>query len=106
MSYSYFNESYRVLYSAQQAIIDITVHSMPLNRLEHCICPTTMTNIRPDRDSDLVPPGYKPESIRMSHQSEPARKANNTAPQSLKAVSALFTKSFGFARQTTGLILQ
>ena len=37
-----------------------TVHSMPLNSLEHCICTTTMSNIRPDRDSNLVPPGYKP----------------------------------------------
>ena len=45
-----------------------TVHSMPLNSLEHCICTTTMTNIRPDRDSNLVPPGYKPQSIRVSHR--------------------------------------
>ena len=28
---------------------------MLLNSLEHCICTTTMTNIRPDRDSNLVP---------------------------------------------------
>ena len=27
-----------------------------------------MTNIRPDRDSNRVPPGYKPQSIRMSHR--------------------------------------
>ena len=27
-----------------------------------------MTNIRPDRDLNLVPPGYKPQSIRMSHR--------------------------------------
>ena len=44
---------------------------MPLNSLEHCICTTTMTNIRPDRDSNLVPPGYKPHSIRMSHRGRP-----------------------------------
>ena len=25
-------------------------------------------NIRPDRDSSLVPPGYKPQSLRMSHR--------------------------------------
>ena len=48
--------------------IGSTVHSMPLNSLERCICTTTMTNIRPDRDSNLVPPGYKPQSIRMSHR--------------------------------------
>ena len=51
--------------------IGSTVHSMPLNSLEHCICITTMTNIRPDRDSNLVPPGYKPQSIRMSHRGRP-----------------------------------
>ena len=28
--------------------IGSTVHSMPLNSLEHCICTTTMTNIRPE----------------------------------------------------------
>ena len=27
-----------------------------------------MANIRPDRDSNLLPPGYKPQSIRMSHR--------------------------------------
>ena len=51
--------------------IDSTVHSMPFNSLEHCICTTMMTNIRPDRDSNLVPPGYKPQSIRMSHRGRP-----------------------------------
>ena len=44
---------------------------MPWNSLEHCIGTTTMTNILPDRDSSLVPPGYKPKSIRMSHQGRP-----------------------------------
>ena len=53
--------------------IGSTVHSMPLNSLEHCICTTTMTNIRPDRDSNLVPPGYKPQSIRMSHRGRPSQ---------------------------------
>ena len=42
-----------------------TVHSRSLNSLEHCICTTTTTNILPDRDSNLVPPGYEPQSIRM-----------------------------------------
>ena len=50
---------------------DSTLHPIPLNSLEHCICTTTMTNIRPDRDSSLVPPGYKPQSIRMSHRGRP-----------------------------------
>ena len=41
-----------------------TVHSRHLDSLEHCICTTTMTNIRPDRDSNLVHPGYRPLYVR------------------------------------------
>ena len=33
--------------------IGSTVHSIPLNSLEHCRCAITMTNIRPDLDSNL-----------------------------------------------------
>ena len=51
--------------------IGSTIHSRPLDSLKHCICTTIMTNIRPDRDSNLVPPGYKPQSIRMSHRGRP-----------------------------------
>ena len=69
MPYSYFEWLFLV-YST----IGSTVHSMPLNSLAHCICTTTMTNIRPDRDSNLVPPGYKPQSIRMSHRGRPRGK--------------------------------
>ena len=39
-----------------------TEPSRLLNKLEHCICTTTMTNIR-SNDSSLVPPGYKPQPI-------------------------------------------
>ena len=69
MPYSYFEwlQGFFIVHS----IIGSTVHSMPLNSLEHCICTITMTNIRPDRDSNLVPPGYKPQSIRMSHRGRP-----------------------------------
>ena len=35
------------------SMIGSTVHSRPLNSLQHCICTTMMTNIRPDRDSHL-----------------------------------------------------
>ena len=60
-----------------------TVHSRPFNSLEHCICTSTTTNILPDRDSNLVPPGYKPQSIRMRNQGRPlifkARKIKNGA---------------------------
>ena len=52
--------------------IGSTVHTRHLSSLEHCICTTTMTNIRPDRDSNLVPRGYKPQSIRMSHWGRPS----------------------------------
>ena len=31
-----------------------------------------MTNIRPDQVSNMVPPGRKPQSIRVSHQSRPS----------------------------------
>ena len=69
MPYSYFEclQGFFIVHGT----IGSTVHSMPLNSLEHCICTTTMTNIRPDRDSNLVPPGYKPQSIRMSHRGRP-----------------------------------
>ena len=67
--YSYFEwlQGFFIVHST----IGSTVHSLPLNSLEHCICTTTMTNIRPDRDLNLVPPGYKPQSIRMSHRGRP-----------------------------------
>ena len=42
-------------YIIVHGIIGSTVHSMPLNSLEHCICTTIMQNIRPDRDSHLTP---------------------------------------------------
>ena len=35
--------------------IDGTAHSSPLNSLEHCICTTPRTNIRPSRDSCFDP---------------------------------------------------
>ena len=44
-----FRMTSRVLYSAQYHRQHCSVHSMPLNSLEHCLCTATMTNIRPDR---------------------------------------------------------
>ena len=38
-----------------RSTIDDTAHSRPLISLEHCICTTSMTNIRPGRDSNPVP---------------------------------------------------
>ena len=61
--------------------IGSTVHSRPLNGLEHCICTTTMTNIRPDRDSNLVTLGYKPQSIRMSHRGRPGSEISSDDSQ-------------------------
>ena len=68
--YSYFEwlQGFFIVHST----IGSTVHSMILNSLEHCICTTTITNVRPDRDSNLVPPGYKPQSTRMSHRGRSA----------------------------------
>ena len=56
----------RVLYGAQYHGQHCTLQAF--EHFENCICATTMTNIRPDRDPNLVPPGYKPQSIRMSHR--------------------------------------
>ena len=81
MPYSYFEwlQGLFIVHSTTGS----TVHSRPLNSLEHCICTTTTTNIPPDQDSNLVPPGYKPQSIRMSHQGRPliskARRIKNGA---------------------------
>ena len=74
--YSYFEwlQGFFIAHSA----IGSTVHSRPLNSVEHCICTTTMTNIRPDRDSNLVLPGNKPQSIRMSHQGQPSGSVNGS----------------------------
>ena len=69
MPYSYFNwlQGLFIVHST----IGSTVHSMHLNSLEHCICTTTMTNIRTNRNSNLAPPGHKPRPIRMSHRGRP-----------------------------------
>ena len=37
--------------------IGSTIHSIPLHSLQHCIWTTSMTNIWPYQDSNLVPPG-------------------------------------------------
>ena len=50
--------------------IDNTVHSRPLNGLEHCICTTLMTHIRPGRDSNPVP-SFEPQLNRMIHRGRP-----------------------------------
>ena len=65
MPYSYFEwlEWFFIVHST----MGNNVHSMPLNSLEHYTCTTTMTNVRPDQDSNLIPPGYKPQSIQMSY---------------------------------------
>ena len=62
MPYSYL-ERHQGLFIVHSTI-NSTVHSGPLNSLEHCISTSTMTNIRPHRDSSLVLPDYKPQSIR------------------------------------------
>ena len=71
MPYSYFEWLQGFFIEHSRPTIGSTIHSRPLDSLKHCICTTTMTNIRPDRDSNLVPPGYKPQSIRMNHRGRP-----------------------------------
>ena len=71
MPYSYFEwlQWFFIVHST----IGSTVHSMLWTVR---ICTTTTTNIRPDRDSNLVPPGYKPKSLRMSHRGRPKEHEN------------------------------
>ena len=64
MPYSYRMIS-RVLYST----INSTIHSRPLNSLEHCICTTPMTNIRPGETRTLYLLSVAPQTDPMSHQS-------------------------------------
>ena len=62
-----------VLNSAQYHRQHCTLHAF-----EQFICTTTMKSIRPDQDSNLVAPGYKPQSIQMSHRARnlPASEKN------------------------------
>ena len=64
--------------------IDSTAHSRPSNSLEHCICTTPMTNIRPGRDSNPVLLSFKPQPNRMSHraycQRYPSLKCDGLGP--------------------------
>ena len=48
--------------------IDITAHSIPFNSLEHCICTTSMTNIRPDQDLNPVALSFEPQQDQMGHR--------------------------------------
>ena len=62
-SYSYFEllQGFFIVHS----IIDSTLHSMPLNN---------QNDKYPARVGfELIPPGYKPQSIRMRHRDRPAR---------------------------------
>ena len=69
----YSSRMTKVLYS-------VTAHSRPLNSLEHCICTTSMTNIRPDRDSIPVPLCFESQPDRMSHLEPTNSELNTTIP--------------------------
>ena len=57
--------------------IGSTVHSMLLKNLEHWICTTTMTNIRSDKYSNMLPPGYGPVTLnQLRSKNVPARSEN------------------------------
>ena len=64
-----FRMTTRVLYSAQYHRQHCTFHAF--EQFETLYTHSPMTNIRPDRDLNLQPPGYKPQSIRMSHRDRP-----------------------------------
>ena len=59
-----FRMTSRFIYIAQYHRQHCTLY-MPFNSLKH-LCTITMTNNLPARDLNLVPPGYKPQSIRVS----------------------------------------
>ena len=59
----------RVLYSAKYHRQHCTHHSF--GQFGALYTQPRMTNIHPDWYSNLVPPGYKPQSIRMSHRGWP-----------------------------------
>ena len=90
-----FRMTSRVLYSAQYHRHHCTLQAFEQFGALY-ICTTTMTNIRPHRDSNLVPPGYKPQSIRMSHRGRPGpwygiQKVPPPPPRSLVRHSESFT---------------
>ena len=74
MPYTYFEglQGFFIVHST----IGSTVHSRPSNSLEHFICTTGMTKIRSDRNLNLVTPGFKPQSIRMSPWGRPWNASN------------------------------
>ena len=93
MPYSYFE--WRQGFFIVRSTMGSTVQFMYLHSLEHCICTTTMTNIRPNRDSNLVPPGYTPQSIRVSDRGLPLSSniisCHNVAPLDMKGCVCHFT---------------
>ena len=62
-------------------------------------------NIRPDRDLNLVPPDYKPQSVRMSHRGRLYIRGIYAAVQSQKAISVHLTSKqillFAFANSNS-----
>ena len=66
-----FRMTSRTLYSAQYHRQHCTLHAFE-QFIEHCICTTTMTNIRSERESNRVDPGCKPQSIRKSLLGRPS----------------------------------
>ena len=85
--------------------IDNTVHSRPLNSLEHCICTTLMTHIRPGRDSNPVP-SFEPQLDRMIHRGRPILYCQQLAsPREcvLKIIKLIRSSRRAPAEQFTGL---
>ena len=87
----------RLYYSAQYH----RKHARRLNSLEHCISTTSMTNIRPYRDSNWVSLSFEPLPDWMSHRDRPAHcrdfdfhASHACFPGSNSAVSTLRTWVF------------
>ena len=61
----------RVLYSAQYHRKYCTLQARQFGALYFCIGTISITNIRPDRDSNSVPLSFEPQPDRMRHRGRP-----------------------------------
>ena len=73
--------------------IDKIAHSRHFNSLEHCVCTTSMTNIRPGLDSNPVVLSFKPQPDQMSHRRRPCDLCTHAHSDSWHHWDSLLTRS-------------
>ena len=71
MPYFFWINDFKGSFIIVHSTMDITAHSGSSNSLEHCICTTPMTNIRPGQGSNPVPLSFEPQPDRMCHRERP-----------------------------------